>query len=58
MCESDSVVPLRYGGIGSSSEFDWQPVFLSDKLGNGTLIPQASALAWAVSIQRIKCCRP
>lgn len=35
--EKEHIAPLRYGGTGSSSEFDIQPDFLPDKLESGTL---------------------
>jgi len=34
--ESCGLIPLRYGGTGSASEFDIQPDFLPDKLESGT----------------------
>lgn len=34
--EGSDLIPLRYGGTGSSSEFDIQPSFLPDKLESGT----------------------
>ncbi|MBP2626778.1 MAG: sufS 2 [Firmicutes bacterium] len=45
--EGSDLIPLRYGGTGSLSEFDIQPDFLPDKLESGT--PNTPGIAGLLS---------